>query len=86
MAERVGVFENVIENVNDYAAHRRNGRDVNNLTASSFCLRSRPFAGFARPMSLDMTLDAGRSLAIFAEIFVRVPLRTFSWRSSDTGM
>src|SRR5687768_11825716 len=33
-AERVRVFENVIEHVNEYAAHRRDGRDANNLAAS----------------------------------------------------
>ena len=55
LAERVGVWETGRENVNEYAAYRRNACDVNDLAASGFCLRSHPFAPVCRFCQPDVT-------------------------------
>jgi hypothetical protein len=48
LAERVGVFEAVSENLNEYGLFRHNARGINDLASSSIFLRLRLFASVFR--------------------------------------
>ena len=60
MAERVGVFDAISRNPNEYGRLQRNARDRNDLASSNFCRRLRLFARVCRFFYHDDTRNGTR--------------------------
>ena len=60
VAERVGVFQAVLENPNEDGPFQRNARDANDLASSNFCRPLRPFASVCRFFPRDVTRHGTR--------------------------
>ena len=59
-SERVGFFDAVCENPNEYGRFRRNAREVNDLASSNFCRRLLLVASVGRFYQRDVTRNVTR--------------------------